>query len=257
MSRKALIFGINHYDYLSSLKGCINDARKVKSVLTHHCNNEDMEINFHVDIHTSDGDKTLTRDFLRAKIAELFRDPREISLLYCASHGYTHNGQGYLVTSECERGHQGLSMNDILQMVIESPATHRIIVLDCCHAGSFGVDFLGGHLTRMNEGMTIIVGSASNQYASEVSGAGVFTDLFCHALEGGAASILGEITPGSIYGYIDKAMGEKGQRPMFITKVRRYSVLRKIQSQIGKPILRKITQIFPNPDEPLQLDRSF
>ena len=94
--------------------------------------------------------------------------------------------------------------------------------------------------------VTVLAASAANQYSVEKNGSGVFTRLLIHALDGGAASILGEVTPGNIYGYIDKAMGEKGQRPIFMTSIRRYTNLRKVYTQIRPLHLKEMINLFPN-----------
>lgn len=142
-------------------------------------------------------------------------------------------------------------------MINKSPARNRIVILDCCHAGNFGTNPLNKEMASIKEGVTILAASAADQYAVEKNGSGVFTKLLLHALEGGAASILGEITPGNVYGYIDKAMGEKGQRPIFMTNVRRYTNLRKVTSQIGVRHLRELTKLFKNPNEEFPLNPSF
>lgn len=255
--RRALIVGINEYQHQKSLNGCVYDANKVQEALSFSEGINGRETNFFTEKITSEGNETITKDFLEKKVKELFRDQRDISLFYFAGHGAIREKQGYLVTAECKKGFHGLSMNDILQAVNNSPAQNKIIILDCCYAGNFSKDFIGDGLTRIAEGVTILAASADNQYATEISGEGVFTKLLCHALEGGAASILGEITPGNIYGYIDKAMGEKPQRPIFITNVRRYASLRKIKSQIIPDQLREITKLFKHPDQELKLDKTF
>ncbi|NVK52479.1 MAG: caspase family protein [Flavobacteriaceae bacterium] len=255
--RKALIVGINHYDHKTSLFGCINDANKIEKVLSYNEGINGKEKNFHTETIISGEKNIITTDFLRKKIEELFRDERETSLFYFAGHGAIRKGQGYLVTTENEKGYHGLSMNDILQEVNNSPARNKIIIFDCCHSGSFAKDFISSDLVRIKEGVTILAASAANQYSTEIDGEGIFTKLFCHALEGGAASIIGEITPGNVYGYIDKAMGEKAQRPIFITNVRRYISLRKIKSQIIPDELRQITILFKHPDYKFKLNRTF
>jgi len=255
--RRALIVGINHYDHKKPLFGCINDANKIQEALLFSEGINGNITNFHTEIVTSDKDLKITRRLLNKKVKELFRDQRDISLFYFAGHGYVKDGHGYLLTTECEIGDQGLSMVDILQAVNASPALNKIVIFDCCHSGSFAKDFIGDGEARIQEGVTIIAASAQNQYATEIDGEGVFTKLLCHALEGGAASILGEITPGNIYGYIDKAMGEKAQRPIFITNVRRYASLRNIKSQIIPDELRGIIKLFEHPDYVFNLDESF
>jgi hypothetical protein len=257
MSRRALIVGINEYHNVKNLKGAVNDAKKIEEVLERHDHTDERDKNFDITLLTSDTHK-ITTEFLKDQIEELFRDPREISLLYFSGHGYMENTGGYLFTTENSRGDQGVAMNDILFMANKSPATNRIIILDCCHSGGFGKDPLNKDIVSITEGVTILSASAPDQYALELNGEGVFTKLLIHALEGGGANILGEISAGSVYSYIDKSMGENGQRPFFTTNVRRFVTLRRIKSQIKKNELRALTTLFPNgPNEVLEMDPSF
>lgn len=258
MARKALVIGLNHYEKTTSLNGCVNDAMEVTRVLSRHANNEDEERNFEVELVTADNGAPISRNHLRERIEELFRDQRDISLLYFAGHGHVELSGGYLMASDNETGNDGISMNEILTMANLSPATNNIIMLDCCHSGAFGRNPMDRNLTEINEGVTILAASAENQYAVEKNGAGVFTKLLVHALDGGAASILGEVTPANIYGYIDKSMGERGQRPIFVTSVRRYVNLRKVYTQITIRQLKQITSLFSNgPNEEYLLEPSY
>jgi hypothetical protein len=257
MSRKALIVGIDHYKHTKNLKGCIHDAKEMERLLERHDHTLEKDKNFYVTLITSDR-SNVVRETVRDQIEELFRDMREISLLYFSGHGYIENTGGYLLTTENKRGDQGVSMNDILIMANNSPATNKIIILDCCHSGGFGKDPLNKDIVSITEGVTILSASAPDQYALELNGEGVFTKLLIHALEGGGANILGEISAGSVYSYIDKSMGENGQRPFFTTNVRRFVTLRRIKSQIKKNELRALTTLFPNgPNEVLEMDPSF
>ena len=53
---------------------------------------------------------------------------------------------------------------------------------------------------------------------------GIFTNLVLAALEGGAADLRGHVTPGSIYAYVDQALGAWDQRPIFKTNVTQFHV---------------------------------
>lgn len=257
MSRRALTIGINHYITGKNLKGCVRDALEIARVLERHDHTSEKDKNFDVTPLTAEN-QTITASNVKGQIEELFRDKREISLLYFSGHGYIEKTGGYLITSECERGDQGVSMNDILIMANNSPATNRIIILDCCHAGGFGRNPLNHNLSSIAEGVTILSASAPDQLSFEQNGAGIFTSLLIHALEGGAANLLGEISAGNIYGYVDKAMGESNQRPLFMTNVRRYANLRKVYTQIKKDELREITTLFEDrADMQFQLDPSY
>ncbi len=88
-------------------------------------------------------------------------------------------------------------------------------------------------------------------------GHGVFTNLLIAALQGGAADLNGNITPGTIYSYIDQALGPWDQRPVFKTNVTQFISVRKVTPQISLDVLRKIHVYFPAPKEFFSLDPSF
>ena len=93
---------------------------------------------------------------------------------------------------------------------------------------------------------TFLLACKEDQYSKEKGGNGVFTDLLIDALTGGAANLIGEISPGSIYSYIDKALGMWEQRPVFKTNVEHFISIRKVKPPINLDDLRKINQLFPN-----------
>ena len=109
------------------------------------------------------------------------------------------------------------------------------------------------------EGMTILTASTSEQYAYEIDGggAGVYTTLLVDALEGAAANLVGDITPGSVYAHIDQSLGPWAQRPVFKTNVKAFISLRRAQPPIPPDDLRSLAQIFPSPGFQFQLDPSF
>lgn len=253
--RKALIVGIDYYENVNSLSGCVNDAYNIKSVLQVH---SDGTKNFGVKLLTAtDARNKINRKSLKETIIELFKDPNEIALLYFSGHGYIDSYGGYLITSECSEGDDGLSMTDILTIANESPAESRIIILDCCHAGFMGKVTGGVNQSILSEGVTILTASSETQYALEENGSGVFTSLFVDAMHGGAANLLGDITPGSIYAHIDQSLGPWEQRPIFKTNVRNFTSLRSVQPPIAISDLRKLTDLFSDSGDEYPLDPSY
>ena len=91
----------------------------------------------------------------------------------------------------------------------------------------------------------------------EAGGHGIFTNLLIDALQGCAADITGNITPGSIYSYIDKALGPWDQRPVFKTNITQFTSLRKVTPKVPDEILRKLIEYFPAPDAQYSLDPSY
>lgn len=131
--RKALIVGIDHYVTASPLYGCVNDAHSVKAVLERHA---DGAINFSVKLLTSSGpSNTISRSELKDAVKDLFSGDSETALFYFAGHGFIEVTGGYLITSECKSGDDGLSLNDVLVLANASAAKNKIIVLDSCHSG--------------------------------------------------------------------------------------------------------------------------
>lgn len=252
--RKALIVGIDYYENGNPLFGCVNDAHRVNAVLER---DSDGTKNFGTKLCVASNSSTLMkRKELKDLIVELFRDDSEIALLYFSGHGHIESTGGYLITSECETGDQGFPMSELLDIANKSMAKNKIIILDCCHSGYTGTSSATGNNAILSEGLTILTASSAEQYATEVNGHGVFTSLLVDALNGSAANLLGEVSPGGVYAHIDKSLGEWGQRPIFKTNVKYFITLRQTQPSILLSDLKQITDLFMTKDE-FPLDPSF
>lgn len=253
--RKALVVGIDYYETINSLFGCVNDAYAVKAVLDRH---SDGTKNFDVIIETATGPKAIIeRKELKNKVEELFRDKSDIALFYFSGHGYVESTGGYLITSECKDGDDGFSMNDLLELANNSPARNKVIILDCCHSGIVGKTSQKEDKSVLSEGLTILTASSETQYALEENGSGVFTTLFIDAMNGSASNLVGDITPGSIYAHIDQSLGSWEQRPIFKTNVTTFTTLRKVQPPITLSDLKQLTELFPKKGQEFKLDPSF
>jgi Caspase domain len=251
--RKAVFIGINNYNSPNhlDLKGCINDASSMCSLLEM---NEDATPNFDVELFTD----VQSKGELTEIVYNLFSNENDIALLYFSGHGAKNNIDTYLVTPDAEKFDLGLSVSDILKMANECKSKNRIIILDCCHSGALGnSNFLGQTAAFIEKGVTILTASKHDELSMEVNGHGVFTNLLLDALRGGAADIGGNITPGSIYAYIDKALGEHEQRPVFKTNITEFTSLRRVESKVSEEIIRKLLDYFPNPRHQFKLDPSF
>ncbi len=134
--RKALVVGVDYYNNVKPLNGCVRDAHEVKSVLERHA---DGSLNFGVKLVVATNQaSSISRRQLKDLVQELFKDDAEIALFYFSGHGYIESSGGFLITSECADGDDGFSMEDLLLLANESKAQNKIIVLDCCHAGAAG-----------------------------------------------------------------------------------------------------------------------
>ncbi|WKZ70028.1 MAG: caspase family protein [Melioribacteraceae bacterium] len=251
--RKALIVGINDYP-AAPLRGCLKDANAISNVLETH---GDGSPNFSVKLLTSPSD-TIKRTDLRKAIEELFLGDSNIALFYFSGHGFIKSTGGYIVTTDFEKYDEGISMDDILKLANDSKVKEKILILDCCYSGAFGSPSLtSGAFAHLSEGLTVLTASRENESALEINGSGIFTLLVVDALKGGAADLRGSISPGSIYSYVDQALGPWDQRPIFKTNVSRFTSLRNITPPVPLAILRKICEYFQNPQDEYQLDPSY
>ncbi len=251
--RKALVVGIN--DYVNSpLRGCVNDALAMAGVLGIH---GDGAPNFEIKLMTSPTD-TITRAILKAAIDTLFSGDPDVALLYFSGHGFINSLGGYIVTTDFKKYDAGVSMDDILKLAHQSKAKDTIIFLDCCHSGALGSPALNGtNVAQLSEGLSVLTASRDSESALEINGAGVFTALVVNALQGGAADLRGHITPGSIYAYVDQALGAWDQRPIFKTNVTRFTSLRTVPPPVTHATLRKLTDYFAKPQDEHKLDPSY
>ena len=253
--KKALIIGIDYYDHVKKLNGCVNDSYDVKKVFERH---GDGTRNFDVKhIPVTDTASKITRRDLKDLVEELYRDDCEIALFYFSGHGFIESTGGYLITSECTDGDDGFALNDLLQIANESPSKSKVIIIDSCHSGIMGNTAKDSDIAKISEGLTILTASSADQYAMEKDGSGIFTKLLVDSLSGGAANLIGEISPGGVYAHIDKSLGSWEQRPIFKTNVKSFTVLRKVTPSIPLTDLQRIIDLFPTRDYKFPLDPTY
>jgi hypothetical protein len=253
--RKALVVGINYYQYGPALHGCVDDAHAVKSALE---TNGDGSANFETKLLTGTGPTDpVTRASLKDAISALFSTDDDIALFYFAGHGHIETTGGYLLSSDARRGDEGVSLAEIVTLANLSPAKNRVIILDSCHSGIAAARPTSAQMSELKEGSTILTASTAEQYATEDSEGGTFTKLLVDALGGAGANLVGEITPGSTYAHIDQSLGAWNQRPVFKTNIKRFVWLRKVQPAIELGDLRRIAELFPRRGHVFALDPSF
>lgn len=253
--RKALCVGIDSYEYIDDLHGCVNDAKSVKSVLAR---NEDGTLNFDTKILCSADENTyITRNKLKDAIEELFKSESDIAVLYYSGHGSVDLTGGYLCTSEVTRQDEGVSLNDVMSIVDKSKAKNKVIILDSCFSGTIANQYNMPNFSVLNAGTILLAACGESEYAIAEEGHGVFTSLLVEALKGGAMNLLGQVSPGSIYSYIDMALGAWEQRPVFKANINKFVSLRQNKPPISISELRKITEIFKSPNENYKLDPTY
>ncbi len=252
--RVALIVGIDYYKHGKPLFGCVSDARSVRDVLERH---EDKTKNFDCILLTAtEENDSINKNKLKDSIDQLFKKDANIALFYFAGHGHIEPSGGYILASDAKRGDEGVCLSDVLTYANSSPAKNKLIILDSCHSGIAG-DSVDRATSNLSEGLTILTASTKDQYASEINGRGVFTSLLVDALNGSAANLIGDVTPGSIYAHIDQSLGAWEQRPVFKTNIKQFASIRQVLPAISLEELRRITEFFPNEGYEYQLNPTY
>lgn len=247
--KKALIIGINQYPNPNKLKWCVNDALCLNDLLLL---NENFTHNFDTKLLL---DSEATKDSILENIKKLYKNHDDVSLLYFSGHGYDDKNDGGLISVDDKK----ITFKEIMRYIELANTKYNIVILDCCFAGKIGNDFYIGDKTVLSENTVILTACRSNEEAIENASLnhGTFTNLLIAALKGGAADLLGRITPASIYSYIDQALSSWEQRPFFKANVSSFLSLRDVNPKVTIEVLKQGLSLFSSADDLFQLDPSF
>ena len=253
--RKALCIGIDFYTSGNHLNGCVNDAVAMQEALEFH---EDESRNFETRLLAAYNEDTAIDDVsLASYIDWLFEGSPDIALLYFSGHGSFTGAEGYLCPSNFGGKYTGVSMSNLIKAAADSKARNKVIILDCCHSGAAGNTYFSRSISELPEDTVILAGCSQDGYSMESEGQGVFTGLFIEALSGAGSNILGEVSPGSIYAYIDKSLGAFEQRPVFKANVKSFISLKKNKPLVSLKELRLLTKYFKYPNYKYSLDPTY
>lgn len=260
MARRAIFVGVNEYDNVSPLTGCVLDATKMKDLLAR---NYDGSPNYDCRLLTTDTEH-VTRAHLRNVWEQLFDGFTEDILFYFSGHGTPTATGGYICTQDATPHEPGLPMDELLTLANRSRAREVLLILDCCFAGSLGnpanlqsSSGIENH-TQLVEGVTILAASRPNQVSrEEFGGHGIFTWLVLNALQGGAADVRGRVSAASIYAYAEQVLGPWDQRPMYKSHADRLSPVRLCKPAVTDALLRELPHYFPTSISRYALDPSY
>lgn len=255
LKMKALVIGIDYYDSGNSLNGCVRDAERIARLLEYNYNDEK---NFDVKLLcATDNASKITKKQLKSELNNLFvGNTTDTILFYFAGHGYIDESSSGICTSELEIDGK-YNFTEISTLINKAKAINKIVILDSCCSGDIGHFDILGQNSVLPENTTFITACVANGYAKENGLGGVFTNLLIDGLNGGAANMLGEITPSSLYAYIDRSLGEHEQRPVFKTNTQSFVCVRKVKPKIDKKDLKKLIEWFEYSDSEYKLDPTY
>ncbi len=180
----ALIIGIDNYTAgWPRLSKAVEDARLVAAALR----TRGFEVELLTDV-AGDELRRALRQFFAIKGA----DPTARLFLWYAGHGYTEEGEGYLIPADAPpRGHpelllSALHMRDLGAMVRIAKARHVLAVFDSCFAGTIFTAQRSSPPAAVTHAVVRPVRQflTSGDADQEVSDDGLFRELFLRALAG-------------------------------------------------------------------------
>jgi len=256
-----LLVGVNSYGGGNDLHACVADAKGMAEVLSRH---KDGKKNFDCLVlpdRMADG-SPITRPKLRAALTELFSYDDEV-LLYFSGHGFLSRTGGVLCTSDATEDDWGIPMQEVVDLAMQSPARHLLLILDCCHSGDIGnpatLNKAAGKspLATLREDMTVIAASRGTEEAIEAGGHGVFTGALLDALEGGAADHMGFVTAPSLYAYVSRRFAAWDQRPVYKTNATEVLAVRECEPLIARLQLEQLPKYFTKAEDKYRLDPEY
>ncbi len=252
MNNKALLIGIDKYPDCP-LPCCSNDVECLSKSLQF---NYDGVVNFSVKKIL---DSEASRANIRDNLNDLFSGEGTIALFYFSGHGIDFNGSGYIVSHDFRTNDYGVSMEEILNYANKSKYAFKIIILDCCHAGFAGSFGSLGDTSLLGPGVIIMTASKKDEVSrvSSVCNHSVFTNLLIEAINGGASDILGNVSPGSIYSFIDQALGPWSQRPLFKANISSFVSIKTCLPKITIAELKTAMHCFDEETVCFALDPSY
>lgn len=217
MTKRALVIAID--DYKSSpLRGCVNDADRLSSLL------QAPNCGFDVTRLTNE---QATRRAIREKLLWLLTGS-STALLFFAGHGWRRPTGTYLVSHDFELHDEGIELQWLANAVKSiSPGTNLILVFDACHGGDGAIRDLGESteeieiddlkpLTFPGTSRVLLAACKGPEVALELSHNGTihgaFSHYLCCAIEGFAANDAQDVTINTAFDYVSMKLREEGRQ---------------------------------------------
>jgi len=259
--KKALIIGIDDYPGAHALRGCVNDALEMSSMLE---KNGDGSPNFEV-MKLISHETEVTSELLHDSITQLFSGEAETAVLYFAGHGLVDDdtNDGQLISMNGAHPNWGVPLRTVINLANEAYPRIKssVIILDSCKSGAIGEMARQGKGVNppsvIGDGVTILTASHRSQLAVEEDGHGRFSSILLDGLSGAACDILGRVTPAALYAYVDQTLSNFEQRPIYKANVQRFITVRNVEPRVNLDILRRLPKYFPNPSHKFKLDPSY
>ena len=221
-NQRALVVGVSNYprpeDRLPAVAADVREMAKVLSSTHGTFQSSDISVL---------ADKKATRDSVLVGLNDAFGgSAAETVFVYMAGHGFALGGKYYYMAYDTTEESTSVPLTDIKALFEQTKSRRAFLWLDFCHSGGIlargaeqadmeairrGIGVVSGH------GKVIVAActSAQQSYESSSIGHGYFTHALLRGLKGEAKSAQGEVTAHSLYEFIDHAVANPRQQPVF------------------------------------------
>ncbi len=131
-----VLVGVNHYDdsYIADLKVCVDDVTAIQQMLTGRYQAARL-------LTDATPEHLPTRANILGELSTVAQAASEDDLLlfYFSGHGTAEGGESYLLAWDTRLAalkHTAVAMKDVREIIEQSPAHAKVIVLDACHSGA-------------------------------------------------------------------------------------------------------------------------
>lgn len=196
MSKHAVVVGLNYANFPqdSQLTGAANDAAAIGRLLRERAGFDAVRMLPAASLNSKSADPLgqLSCAEMEQQLYDLFVTQEagapQLVLFFFAGHGVRKEttGESYLVTSDADLGgNWGVSLNNLSKWLARSPATHKIIWLDCCHSGGLPTPTAAPDLLSAApdgpSAHTLLAACRASQPAYELQGQGLLTKALLDA----------------------------------------------------------------------------
>lgn len=184
----ALLIGINKYDTLGELDSCQQDAVATRETMVKYCGYNPSRVMLLTD-NASTRERTASYANLTRRIDQACKlaRPEDTLLIYFAGHGITVDNEMYLAPQDGDDPRTCISVTWLRQMMENSAATSKMLVLDACHSGKATRGVSGIVPSKFSKGGVLTLSScADNELSYQENRHGVFTSYLLAGLEGPA-----------------------------------------------------------------------
>lgn len=193
----ACIVGIASYTHMPSLKYTDDDAYQIYAFLKSPEGGAVKDDNIKILI---DDAATKNNVLYEMKSISEKADANDVILVYLSGHGL----QGSYIPSDFDGYNNNIPYSEILSIIDESSAKHKVCIADACHSGSIyasknirsqGLEAYYSNFNDLDGGTAFLTSSKSEEVSLEYSGLrhGVFSHFLIEGLKGGADKNQNEI----------------------------------------------------------------